>query len=97
MPVNLSVTSLLETYLYKTLTILLFGYLIFRELKKDRSNPKGLPLPPGPKGYPLIGNLFDLPVNNAWLIYDEWFKTYGGPFVIKELFAIILFNDWTSR
>lgn len=46
-------------------------------MKKGRSNPKGLPLPPGPKGYPLIGNLFDLPVNKAWLVYDEWSKTYG--------------------
>ena len=37
-------------------------------------NPKGLPLPPGPKGYPLIGSLFDMPLETPWLVYDEWFK-----------------------
>ena len=37
----------------------------------------GLPLPPGPKGYPIIGNLFDVPVHKSWLAYDEWRKTYG--------------------
>jgi len=40
-------------------------------------NPNGLPLPPGPKGYPLIGNLFNMPVDMPWLVYDEWCKTYG--------------------
>lgn len=93
MPVNSSIMGLLETYPYQTLTAILLGYVLFKQLKKDRSNPKGLPLPPGPKGYPLIGNLFDLPVNKAWLVYDEWSKTYGEPFVIKGLFAID--NNWT--
>ena len=67
--------------------------MLFRhwQLKKGRSNPKGLPLPPGPKGYPLIGNLLDLPLDRAWLVYDEWSKIYGEPFVIKR---IILSNDW---
>ena len=85
MVVNSSVMSLLGTYPYQTLTVLFFSYILFRQSKKDRSNPKGLPLPPGLKGYPLIGNLFDLPVNDAWLVYDEWSKTYGEPFVIKGL------------
>jgi hypothetical protein len=74
---------LLEIYPYQTLTALLFGYILFRRLIKGRSNPKDLPLPPGPKGYPLIGNLFDLPVDRAWLVYDEWSKIYGEPSVIK--------------
>lgn len=80
MPVN---SMLLEIYPYQTLTALFFGYMLFRQLKKAGSNPKGLPLPPGPKGYPLIGNLFDLPVDKAWLVYDEWSKIYGEPFVTK--------------
>ena len=30
-----------------------------------RRNPARLPYPPGPKGYPIIGNLFDIP--NAFI------------------------------
>ena len=41
-------------------TIVLFSYL-----QDKRRNPAGLPYPPGPKGYPIIGNLFDIP--NAFI------------------------------
>ncbi|KAF9458366.1 cytochrome P450 [Collybia nuda] len=43
----------------------------------------GLPLPPGPKGYPIIGNLFDMPRKLAWLEYDRWFKIYGDMVYFK--------------
>ncbi|KAH6879360.1 O-methylsterigmatocystin oxidoreductase [Coprinopsis sp. MPI-PUGE-AT-0042] len=36
-----------------------------------------LPLPPGPKGLPLIGNLLDIPQEKPWEVYSEWAKQYG--------------------
>lgn len=47
--------------------------------KSRKRNPKNLPLPPGPKGYPLIGNLFDVPKDKPWVAYNEWSKKYGKP------------------
>jgi hypothetical protein len=38
-----------------------------------------LPLPPGPKGLPLIGNLLDIPQNKPWIVYNEWAERYGEP------------------
>ncbi len=35
------------------------------------------PLPPGPKGLPLLGNLLDLPPDYSWLTYAKWRTTYG--------------------
>ena len=66
---------------YYKLAALFLGVMLFRQLKngRDGGNPNGLPLPPGPKGYPLIGNLFDMPVDKSWVVYDEWRKTYGIP------------------
>jgi hypothetical protein len=92
--VFLSTIGLLGIYPYYKLAALFFSSVIlFRQLKKGRDgNPNGLPLPPGPKGYPLIGNLFDMPVYKPWVVYDEWRKTYGKPFIIKGLSAEITGN-----
>ncbi|KAI9566804.1 cytochrome P450, partial [Boletus coccyginus] len=38
----------------------------------------GLPLPPGPTGLPLVGNVFDLNPQHPWLSYEQWGKQYGG-------------------
>jgi hypothetical protein len=73
-----SIIGLLGIYPYYKLAVIFFGVILFRLLKKTKDgNPNGLPLPPGPKGYPLIGNLFDMPADKPWVVYDEWRKTYG--------------------
>jgi hypothetical protein len=81
-----SAIGLLGIYPYYKLAALFFTVMIFRRLKKGREgNPNGLPLPPGPKGFPLIGNLFDMPVHKPWVVYDEWRKTYGMTYKINGL------------
>ncbi|ESK85428.1 cytochrome p450 [Moniliophthora roreri MCA 2997] len=44
-------------------------------------------LPPGPKGYPIVGNLFQLDVDRPWHSLLEWKKTYG------DIVYIRLFNQ----
>ncbi|CAL1701205.1 unnamed protein product [Somion occarium] len=51
-------------------------FVLFRWLK--RSIKSSLPLPPGPKGYPLIGNMLDMPAVAPWKTYQEWHGVYGG-------------------
>ncbi|KIP11879.1 hypothetical protein PHLGIDRAFT_124541 [Phlebiopsis gigantea 11061_1 CR5-6] len=34
-------------------------------------------LPPGPRGFPLIGNILDLPTSYEWLKFAEWEGKYG--------------------
>ena len=36
-----------------------------------------LPLPPGPKKIPLLGNLFDFPRSHEWLTYAKLCKEYS--------------------
>jgi len=46
---------------------------LYRASKKER-----LALPPGPKGWPLIGNLLDIPRSNFVKTYTEWARKYGA-------------------
>ncbi|KAF9002580.1 cytochrome P450 [Cyathus striatus] len=50
-----------------------------------RSNPKKLPLPPGPKGYPFIGNLLNFPTYKPWLVYAEWCKKFNSDIIYFEV------------
>lgn len=41
-----------------------------------------LPLPPGPKGYPIIGNLLRMPSQTPWRTFSEWSKVYGSSCIV---------------
>jgi hypothetical protein len=43
----------------------------------SRRNRSGLPLPPGPKKLPLVGNVFDIPATHPWETYMAWSKEYS--------------------
>jgi len=34
-------------------------------------------MPPGPRGFPIIGNLLQMPVAMQWFKFSEWGKKYG--------------------
>jgi hypothetical protein len=57
--------------------IALGTWYIHGYIKERRENPNNLPLPPGPKGLPIIGSLSSFPRYKPWLEYDKWFKKYG--------------------
>ena len=80
---------------YNLAALVFFIVMLFKQLKKGKKgNPNGLPLPPGPKGYPLIGNLFDMPAHKPWVVYDEWRKTYGKTFIVNGVSPEITGYFW---
>lgn len=48
-----------------------------RRMRNRQRNPNRLPLPPGPKGLPIIGSTIDMPREQSWRVYDDWCKIYG--------------------
>lgn len=53
--------------------LVIFLYFLQRLVTKKRQHP----LPPGPSGLPLIGNLLDWPTSKGWLTFASWGATYG--------------------
>ena len=82
----------LATWLFSAMTALLFLWLNERE-KRRVANPQGLPLPPGPKPLPIIGNVIDMPRGYEWLTYSEWAKQFGAaqilPLVLRTAAEIV--------
>ncbi|KAF8815593.1 cytochrome P450 [Phlegmacium glaucopus] len=46
-------------------------------VRKKPKSSNGSPYPPGPRPYPIIGNLCDMPTIQPWLTYTKWQKEYG--------------------
>ncbi|KAK0204931.1 cytochrome P450 [Desarmillaria ectypa] len=61
---------------------LAFGVLLVYLLSRLSLRRRRLPLPPGPKGLPLIGNLWDVPTEYPWVTYARWAATYGDVFYL---------------
>ncbi|KAK7676908.1 hypothetical protein QCA50_020164 [Cerrena zonata] len=57
--------------------VLCFSVLLLQWLRRVLNARSRLPLPPGPRGYPLIGNLLDIPKVMPWKAFGEWSKVYG--------------------
>lgn len=52
-------------------------FLYFKRIER-RGN-----FPPGPKGYPVVGNLFDVDLEYLYAKFDEWAKQYGDIFHVN--------------
>src|SRR3982074_3735982 len=53
------------------------GLLIAVYIVTRRKSTSSLPLPPGPKPLPIIGNVHQAPKSYSWRTYREWSKEYG--------------------
>lgn len=66
---------------YGRIIAALFLAIVIAVLAKVRSRrllrQRGFPLPPGPKGWPIIGNLLQVPKDFSWLTFSQWGEEYG--------------------
>lgn len=63
----------MESILFVTAIL---GSFLFLGMLKKRFRP-ALPLPPGPRGYPIIGNILAMPSVTPWKRFREWSNVYG--------------------
>ncbi|KAJ5496752.1 hypothetical protein N7463_008739 [Penicillium fimorum] len=58
-------------------TIVAIAGLLIGTYIVTRRKSTSLPLPPGPKPLPIIGNVHQAPKSHGWLTYRKWSKQYG--------------------
>ena len=63
------------------------AYMYLRRRRKS-----GKPLHSGPSGLPIVGNLFDVPVDFQWLKYAEWSKKFGTSEPLQCAEAVLTSN-----
>ena len=57
--------------------VILFLLRFYRRHVSFSARSRGLPLPPGPPGLPILGNLREVQAKYPWKVYHELGKTYG--------------------
>ncbi|KAI1075410.1 cytochrome P450 [Whalleya microplaca] len=77
------------------LSVLVFLCILYfqRRVKGRNKIPPGARPLPGPKGYPLVGRVHDIPAETSWLKFYEWSKEYG-PIYQMEMFGSV--HVWIS-
>ncbi|TFK80092.1 cytochrome P450 [Polyporus arcularius HHB13444] len=65
--------------------VLTSAVLLVHLYKAIRAGNKRLPLPPGPPGLPIVGNLFDIPRTTPWIGYRDMSKKYGSLMCLRAL------------
>lgn len=68
------------------LSVILFFSLWIYNLTRRRKDKNGVPyrLPPGPKGWPIVGNTFQIPSKDQKSILTELTRTYGEMYFSNE-------------
>ena len=70
-------TMLSSSFVSSAIILAIFGAILLARRRKHSHKFNSFALPPGPPGWPIVGNLFDLPKERAWIVYSRWAKYYG--------------------
>jgi hypothetical protein len=66
-------------YLFLNFPVIALGLcLVALYILARRKKYGEYPLPPGPKGLPIIGNLLDMPTSDEWMTFQKWSKESGS-------------------
>ncbi|KAI0758757.1 cytochrome P450 [Fomes fomentarius] len=61
---------------------LLIAFILVAVISLNRARRS---LPPGPKGLPILGNIFDVPKEYEWLAYARWSRQYRSDVIYLNL------------
>ncbi|KAH9987430.1 CyP450 monooxygenase [Russula vinacea] len=73
------------------ISVFLYLLVVFR----DHRRRGGLPYPPGPPRWPIIGNLPDVPKDSPWRAYADMSKKYGADIICLHVLSetVVVLNS----
>ncbi|TFK69827.1 cytochrome P450 [Pluteus cervinus] len=73
--------------------LVILSVVLYRDVLARR-----LPRPPGPKGLPLVGNIFGMPQQHPWKAYKDWSDQYGSDIVSVTAFGkcTVIVNSYNA-
>ena len=71
-------TMIAQVALKLVAPVLAIVAILLHRRQKYLRRLRGCTLPPGPRGWPFIGNLLDISEERPWLIYRDWARIYGA-------------------
>lgn len=76
----ISLLVIFDVVVFSSLIYYVRSWMLWR-----RCNPSGLPYPPGPRGLPLLGNIFDMPEAEEWETARRWGEKYGKIQLVADI------------
>jgi hypothetical protein len=78
----------MQFFLIKAFDCLAISLFLFLLVKfRDNRRRRGLPYPPGPPSWPIIGSYLDVPIEKTWIKYTDMSKKYGRCNIHSRRFA----------
>ncbi|KAI0092441.1 cytochrome P450 [Irpex rosettiformis] len=74
-----------STYTLGLFAVSFTAIALVRRHYRWMSRLQGSTLPPGPRGWPLIGSLLEFPAEYPWVVFREWSRTYGDMMFLRLL------------
>ncbi|KAH6908361.1 O-methylsterigmatocystin oxidoreductase [Coprinopsis sp. MPI-PUGE-AT-0042] len=71
--------------------------MLWSKMEQRRRNPRGLPLPPGPKGVPILGNMLQIAQGKSWETYQDLSREFGNLIYLEIMGKPLLILNSTKE
>ncbi|KAF9553593.1 cytochrome P450, partial [Agrocybe pediades] len=89
--------SALDNVSLVVLGLFIFLVCVYWRQSRTKSLYSHLPLPPSRKGYPILGNLLEMPTKFEWIKFHEWSKELNTDILCVTMFGTTLIVLDTSE